>query len=233
MKLVINADDLGYTKAITDGIFRSHSKGVLTSTTLLMNASATEYAGTEAQNYPKLGIGVHLTLTAGFPLTNPKTLIQPGGAFLDQLTLRKTEVSETEVLKEWQAQIDRFEKLIGKKPTHLDSHHDVHFNPRFFEIAKALAEERGIPLRGADPRIPNVQNAFPDSESISPESFIQHLNKQQNYSGTELFCHPGFCDLELRQLSSYNEARKLELNVLINPVVQAYLADSQFELSTY
>ncbi|WP_159099946.1 hypothetical protein [Listeria aquatica] len=42
-----------------------------------------------------------------------------------------------------------------------------------------------------------------------------------------------FCDAELRKLSSYNEARELELKVLTDPVIQAYLADSQFELSTY
>ncbi|MEN2666310.1 carbohydrate deacetylase [Listeria aquatica] len=233
MKLVINADDLGYTKANTDGIFLSHSEGVLTSTTLLMNTSATAYAISEAKNYPALGIGVHLTLTAGYPLTNPKTLIQSNGAFLDQLTLRQAVISETEVLQEWQTQIEHFEKQMGKKPTHLDSHHDVHFDPRFFKLAKALAKKWDIPLRGADPRIPNVQNAFPDPEAISPDSFIKHLDHQSSYTGTELFCHPGFCDAELRKLSSYNEARELELKVLTDPVIQAYLADPQFELSTY
>ncbi|EUJ32023.1 hypothetical protein MFLO_07532 [Listeria floridensis FSL S10-1187] len=233
MQLIINADDLGYTKANTDGIFYAHQHGIVTSTTVLMNARHTAYALLEATHYPELGIGVHLTLTAGKPLTEPQTLIGADGNFLHQLALRDAAVDLLEVEHEWTAQIERFTRLTDRKLTHLDSHHDVHFDARFFKIAKKLAAKFGVPLRGAYSQIPNVENAFPDPNRITVQNLMAHLENLKTKPNTELFCHPGFSDAELRQLSSYADTRQKEIDVLTNDAIKNIIKNSTFQLTTY
>lgn len=44
MKLIINADDFGFTRAINYGIIDAHNLGVLTSTTLMVTMPAFEHA---------------------------------------------------------------------------------------------------------------------------------------------------------------------------------------------
>ena len=42
--LIVNADDFGMSRGITDGILLAHSAGFLTSTSLMANMPAAEYA---------------------------------------------------------------------------------------------------------------------------------------------------------------------------------------------
>ena len=59
-RLIINADDFGLSHGITDGILLTHVKGLLTSTSLMVNQPATEYAVRRASEAPRLGIGIHV-----------------------------------------------------------------------------------------------------------------------------------------------------------------------------
>lgn len=67
-QLIVNADDFGMTQANTIGILVAHSQGIVTSTTCMMNMPYAHFALKQAQNYPHLGVGVHLVLTVGRPL---------------------------------------------------------------------------------------------------------------------------------------------------------------------
>ena len=69
MKLIINADDFGYTRGNTEGILEGYRKGIVRSTTALCNMPWLEYGRDLAKDFPGLGIGVHLTLTLGRSLT--------------------------------------------------------------------------------------------------------------------------------------------------------------------
>src|SRR4051812_48640866 len=68
-RLVVNADDLGFSVGVTDGILRSHREGILTSATLMATMPDRERAVDMAGQLPGLGVGVHLCLTQGVPLT--------------------------------------------------------------------------------------------------------------------------------------------------------------------
>src|SRR5699024_11986375 len=82
LKLIINADDFGYSRAVNYGIIDAHKKGVLTSTTLMTNMPGAEHAYKLGKEYNHLGIGVHLTLTCGKPLLdNHQTLVDADGNF--------------------------------------------------------------------------------------------------------------------------------------------------------
>lgn len=90
-KLVINADDFGYSRAINFGIVDAHVDGVVTSTTMMANMPGLSHAAELHQTFPHLRIGVHLALTVGKPiLENVSTLDDETGNF-HSLNVYKTD----------------------------------------------------------------------------------------------------------------------------------------------
>src|SRR5688572_18674782 len=102
---------------------------------------------------PKLGLGVHLVLTADRPLLpreRVKSITDENGDFLKLATLiaRIGEANAAEVKEEWHAQIEGFIKAAGRKPTHLDSHHhSSYFSPALFNSMLELAREYDCAIR--------------------------------------------------------------------------------------
>src|SRR5258705_7568118 len=70
-RLVVNADDLGLTVGVNNGIFDAHDAGILTSASVFANAPATADAIGRARVRPSLGVGVHLALVDGSPMLPP------------------------------------------------------------------------------------------------------------------------------------------------------------------
>ena len=70
-QLIVNADDFGLTEAVNQGIVHAHNEGIVTSTTLMAGGSAFDSAVSISRSVPCLGIGVHLNLTAGRPVSPP------------------------------------------------------------------------------------------------------------------------------------------------------------------
>ena len=151
-RLIVNADDFGWSEAVTSGILRAHREGLLTSTTLMANlpgaAEALERARREA---PGLGIGLHLNLTEGRPLTGDSaaSLTDPQGRFIGALItvvrlVRTSEAARRAAESEWEAQI-AWARDRDLRPTHLDGHKHVHLAPALLPIAISLARKYGIP----------------------------------------------------------------------------------------
>ena len=83
--LIVNADDFGLSASVNAGIVHAHVAGIVTSTTLLANGAAFVEAVALARRHPTLGVGVHLDLVEGRPLSAPATvgsLVDPDGAFV-------------------------------------------------------------------------------------------------------------------------------------------------------
>ena len=68
-QLIVNADDFGLTEAVSSGILDAHRNGIVTSTTLMANGEAFDAAVAMSRRAPRLGIGVHLNLTSGKPVS--------------------------------------------------------------------------------------------------------------------------------------------------------------------
>jgi|GEM_PF-102657 len=144
--LIINADDFGLTRGVTDAILEAHREGVLTSTTLMVGMPSAAYAMEQARQVPSLGVGLHLTLTAGRPVLPPQqvpSLVGPDGRFVKNFNRLVLKARRSEVRAEWEAQIQAI-MALGRKPTHLDSHHNVHAYPPFTRLALELAHKYGI-----------------------------------------------------------------------------------------
>jgi predicted glycoside hydrolase/deacetylase ChbG (UPF0249 family) len=151
--LVVNADDLGLTIGVNDGIFDAHDHGILTSASLLAAAPATADAIRRARGRPSLGVGVHLALVDGTPTLPPRpipTLVQDDGRLRRSwkpfiVACLRGKVSLAEVELELTAQIERL-RSAGIRLTHLDAHKHVHAYPPVFAIVARLAGRFGIPV---------------------------------------------------------------------------------------
>src|SRR5262249_40646690 len=83
-KLIVNADDFGLTESVNRGVLEAHHRGILTSATLMANGAAFESAVALARAAPRLGVGVHLNLSEGRPVSDPgsvPSLVDERGPF--------------------------------------------------------------------------------------------------------------------------------------------------------
>lgn len=167
--LIVNADDYGRTPGVATGIREAHRRGIVTSTTAMMNMPGVEDALREAQaQCPRLGLGVHLVLTSGRPLlpaAQVPSLTVGGDLFLrpEALVQRLPALEYGEVLAEWRAQVERFVGVTGKAPDHLDVHHHVaYWTALLFRAMLELAREQrcairlptGVEADAVDPELP-------------------------------------------------------------------------------
>lgn len=151
IQLIVNGDDFGYSDAINAAIVRCHRAGVLTSATLLVNRPATSAALALARDLPELGLGLHLNLTEGAPVSPPReapSLVDGRGRFrpfpaqLRRIASGRARPAEVE--RELRAQ---FGVLLarGVRPTHVDGHLHVHAYPRVLPVVLRLMREYGVP----------------------------------------------------------------------------------------
>jgi len=151
-RLILNADDFGLTRGINRAIAELHSAGALTSATLMANGAAFDDAIRIAHAQPTLGLGCHIVLTDGIPISPPETiptLLGPDGrTFRRSLTdffaaALLGRISEADIAREALAQISRIQ-LQGIEITHLDTHKHTHILPRVARPLLAVAERTGI-----------------------------------------------------------------------------------------
>ena len=181
--LVVNADDLGLTYGVNDGIFEAHEHGILTSASLLANAPATADAVRRSTSHPSLGLGAHLTLVDGCPVLPPTqvpTLVEDDGRFRRSwkpfiVACLQRRVSLVEVERELTTQIERLLDA-GVTLTHLDVHKHVHGYPPIFAIVARLAVRFDIPVLRVPYERPTRQSVLsgsgPDARAVRRQSLL-------------------------------------------------------------
>lgn len=161
-QLIVNADDFGYSPGVTQGILRAHLDGIVTSSSVMINMSAAEESIEIATNEaPTLGLGLHLNITAGKPLSLPEkvpALVDAAGQFKHKADIAQNlgAIPKEQFEREFRTQFERFFSVAGKPPDHLDSHHHISYlHPAIVEVMLTLAEEVAIPVRSPLPRNPD------------------------------------------------------------------------------
>lgn len=149
-RLIVNADDFGLSRGITDAIIIAHRHGVVTSTSVMANQKASDYALSLLDRAPSLGVGIHLNLTEGRPVLPARqvpSLVAANGYFHPRAVLfRKLwrfGISSDEMAAEFQAQICWLRER-GVIPTHADSHLHVHLYPAAIRPFTRAVESEGI-----------------------------------------------------------------------------------------
>ena len=152
-RLIVNADDLGLSPGVNRGILEAHRRGIVTSTTAMMNMPAVEAGMRLAQAAPGLGLGLHFNLSYGKPLMNPlkvPSLVRGDGQFvsLSRGLASSRRWQSDEVRAELSAQFERFVALAGTLPDHFDSHQMVgSLSAVCREVMLDLAQAHDLPMR--------------------------------------------------------------------------------------
>ncbi|AYE35129.1 chitin disaccharide deacetylase [Clostridium septicum] len=242
MKLIVNSDDFGISKSVTLGIIEAHKNGVVTSTTLMCNMENAKEAVELSREFKDLGVGIHLVLTAGYPLAKGvSSLIDESGKFLKIDKIREVAKIE-DIRKEFKCQMEKF-LSFGIKPTHIDTHHHVHSIPKVLEVVKELALEYNLPIRILENERESISReikgvdkfvgSFYDNENITVENFIDILEKNKDVKVLEIMCHPGYLDDYILNNSSYSIQRTKELKTLTNNKIKEYINKNKIDLINY
>jgi predicted glycoside hydrolase/deacetylase ChbG (UPF0249 family) len=225
-RLIVNADDFGQSPGINRGIAEAHEGGIVTSASLMVRWPAAAEAAAYARARPRLSVGLHVDLGEW---------VRRDGAWRPLYTvvsLDDAAASRDEIAR----QIGRFRALMGREPTHLDSHQHVHRREPVRSALAALADDLGIPVRGADSRIHysggfygQTEDGEPWPDAITVAGLIRTLSSLP--AGlTELGCHPGYAaDLD----TMYGVERACEVAALCDPRVRAALARLGIALSSF
>lgn len=245
-RLIVNADDLGRSMGVNRGVLRAHKEGIVTSTTLMANAPHAAHAASLVKDQRGLAVGVHLVLTYGRPLSPERavpSLVRDDGTFPPRPHLVRGKLRGEEVLAEFRRQIDQAARLLGKAPTHLDTHHFVQDEPEVLWAFTAVAKERSLPVREQSPaqrdgfrrdglRTPDhFVRDFYGAEAVTVASLKRLLDRLPD--GTcELMCHPAELDDDLLT-SSYARERPMELETLTHPEIVRVIRDHGIELITF
>lgn len=148
----MNADDFGLTSGVNRAIIELHAAEVLTSATLMAQASATEEAIAMARSMPTLDVGCHVVLVDGAPTLEPRQIrslvkgkegrfILTLGGFLRRLFTGR--IRSTEIEAEAAAQIALLQSY-GLRLTHVDTHKHTHMFPSVLRPVLRAAKSAGI-----------------------------------------------------------------------------------------
>lgn len=150
-RLIVNADDFGFTRGVNRAIVRAFNTGIVTSATIMSNGEAFEDAIALARANPGLGVGCHLAVVGGRPVApagEVASLVDSGGLLPKTLAklmikLARGSVPTHELAGEFRAQVARVVES-GIKLTHLDTHKHSHTHPRVMQALALVAAEFGI-----------------------------------------------------------------------------------------
>jgi predicted glycoside hydrolase/deacetylase ChbG (UPF0249 family) len=223
--LIVNADDFGQSAGVNDGILEAHERGIVTSASMMVRWPAAVAAAALARSRNRLSVGLHVDLCEWIckgdmwePVYTVVSLTDPAALAL-----------------EIQRQLALFRDLVGRDPTHLDSHQHVHRDEPLRGILIDLARALNVPLRHfshvryCGEFYGQASRGYPFPEGVSVESLIRILSAL-GPGYTELGCHPGNGD-DLD--SMYKAERALEVKTLCDPRVRAALADNGIQLRSF
>lgn len=240
--IIFNADDFGLTKGCNEGIVTGIKKGVITSTTVMINMP---YArkGLEILSEMKFkSAGIHLTLTCGEPTLTPEevpSLVNNENKFYKRRNQLFPQMDLEEVEKELGNQIELFLDT-GFKPSHLDSHHHIHMYDGIREIVTKLAKEYDLPMRYAneETKLYLKKNNIITTDGFSMDFYGDNATRETiektliDFKGNtiEFMVHPAIVDDRLINISSYNTNREKELEILTDKNLINWLKEHNFNL---
>jgi hypothetical protein len=175
-RLIFNADDYGLTAGVSQGILDAHLQGVVSSTTVMVGSpNVADSIRLALQTAPRLGMGLHLTLSGtGRPVLPPSeipSLVREDGKFypLQDWMAHYGQFDGADIVRELNAQVERFIQIAGRPPDHLDCHHHaVYRHAAGLRTLFDLAARYAIPIRrvwsdrGQQDSVADLLNGVPD-----------------------------------------------------------------------
>ncbi len=249
-KLVIRADDIGYSEAVNLGIQKSVKDGLISSAGLMPNMPFAEH-GLKLLEGLDVSIGQHTNMCLEKPLTDPAlipSLVDENGYLKSSRTYRTAAkegrdfVVVEEAVMEIEAQYKRFKELVGKEPSYFEAHAVASNN--LFKALEIVSEKYNLPYQKlgftAEPTEFNKKPVVMlPMGSMSPDYDPYETLKKDvlEYAREDMpnvfVCHPGYIDDYLLRNSSLTLNRAKEVAMLCDPAVKTWLDEHDVELVSY
>lgn len=232
-RIIINADDFGYCEAVNYGIIECYKQGIVSSTTIMANMPGFDHAVDLIKKYPKLGLGIHLTLTCNKPIgSGYKTLTDEYGNFFKE----DNNFDEEEVFQEWCLQMEKC-LSAGLNIDHIDSHHHLHMKENYANVLQRFVKTYPLPVRGEFGSMLSVKQTtlfgkfYKYNCTIDYlQDFLSHMKEDKIY---DIMCHPAYMDTYLQNATSYATGRLVEYDVLTSKEMHTFMKENQIQLITY
>lgn len=247
-RILVRADDLGFSEAVNYGIAKSVREGIIRSVGVMVNMPAARHGLDLLKGVP-VCYGQHTNICAGRPLTDPAlipSLCQPDGEFKPSREYRaaykagRDFVVPDEAILEIEAQYQRFLELVGEKPHYFECHAVASDN--FFKGLETVAARHGLdylPVSFFGPAKFRNTLLYTSMDSMKPgyDPFAclqRDALKDYGPDGCCMFvCHPGYLDDYILTHSSLTIPRTQEVAMACDPATKQWLADNDIQVITY
>lgn len=234
-KILVRADDLGYSEAVNYGIVKSVKEGIISSVGVMTNMPAVNH-GLELLKGVPVCFGQHTNICVGKPITDPAlipSITNEKGEFKASKEYRQAKedfVVLDEVILEIEAQYERFLELVGEKPHYFEGHAVASHN--FFRGLEIVAEKYGLKYSGmsfgGDPITIGSTKVYVMMESMLPDynpfESLKKMVENLHEDGCDmLICHPGYLDGYILNNSSLTIPRTQEVDMLCDPGTKEFL----------
>lgn len=224
--LIVNADDFGLSPGINRGVIEAHERGILTSASLMVRGPAAADAAAYARAHPDLSVGLHVDLAEWR---------YADGAWAVVYQVIDTDDASA-VRDEIDRQLDTFRRLMGRDPTHVDSHQHAHKHEPVRTAVLDVARTLDVPVRDSSPAV-RYCGAFygqtatgePLPDAITVPRLVTLL-KRLAPGVTEFGCHPGVGN---DAGSTYGVEREVEVRTLCDPQVREVIAAEGITLCSF
>jgi predicted glycoside hydrolase/deacetylase ChbG (UPF0249 family) len=216
--LVVNADDFGASRGVNRGIQEAHTRGIVTSASLMVSGRAAAEAVSISRDCPALAVGLHWDVWGE-----------------DE---REFDIDDIPAVREeFRRQLDTFHHLLGRLPTHVDSHRHAHREEHLMPVFRDLVAPLGVPLRD-DGRVQFVGGFYAQWEWLVTNleyvsvPFLQQLLREEVAEGwTEISCHAGYRSPDFH--SVYLAEREAEVATLTDPRIRAMIDELGIRLVSF
>ena len=244
-KLLVRADDLGYSEAFNYGLARAVKSGIIRCVGVMPNMEWAEH-GVRLLDGTDVIFTVHANICQGRPITDPAlipSLVDGNGIFKDKSLYREAKedfVVLEEVVMEVEAQYLRLVELTGKKPYMVEAHAvpSNNFNKALAIVANKYGVESLKFEPGRGPKVGNTVFKFSMDSGNPDYNPFESLKKAALQPMAEdeaclMVLHPGFVDEYVLTTSYLTTQRALEVAMAINPEVPKWCEENGVQLITY
>jgi predicted glycoside hydrolase/deacetylase ChbG (UPF0249 family) len=226
-RLIVNADDFGLCGGVNAGIIRCFETGIVTSTSLMVRWAGAAEAAAYARANPRLAVGLHVDL-GEWSLREGEWV---------PLYERVPSGRADEIEREITGQLEEFRRLVGREPTHVDSHQHVHRDEPTRSVVLEIARPLGVPVRHESAVVTHRgsfygqdKDGLPHGQWIGLES-LRALLAGVTEGVSEMNCHPGL-SVEVETMYGGRE-RAIEVTTLCDQRAREAVAEFGVELCSF
>lgn len=248
-KLVVVADDFGWTDSVNAGILRAYKDGLVTELSLMLSCRATAAALALIKSEKISQVGIHLSLNPGNKF----------GKILKRDDYRElfARLTSEEISKLVTEELAEFEEVVGRQPTHICPQYGIHGNLKVLNGLLIYAKAHAIPVRipwtqlqgegGGENYAAQIMmrrvgvvttdflfaHVLGSDLTVIKEKFLADFSSLGDGQSAEMYTHPGYFDLSLLQTSSLSYERTRDLALLLDSDFRQKINKLNIELVNY